>query len=94
MATVTYTIEELEARKATGVPDAAIAALRKSADEILGMPTYKVVDIKLPRPSGDMHDFVSMGPYWWPNSDTENGLPWVNRDGEVNPDTVTGTPCP
>jgi len=37
-------------------------------------------------PSGDKHDYVSMGGYWWPNPDTPDGLPYVRRDGEVNPE--------
>ncbi len=91
MATVTYTIEELIAHKESGkvVPE-LIEKLRADADAILEKPTLKVVDIKLPRPSGDLHDYVSIGPYWWPNPDTPDGLPWVNRDGIVNPDTQNG----
>ncbi|MEM7622283.1 MAG: alginate lyase family protein [Planctomycetota bacterium] len=37
-------------------------------------------------PSGDPHDYVSLSPYWWPNPDTDDQLPYVRRDGEVNPD--------
>jgi hypothetical protein len=37
-------------------------------------------------PSGDKHDYYSVAPYSWPNPDTPNGLPYVNRDGEVNPE--------
>ena len=90
MSTVTYTIDELIAHKEKGVPEAALKRLEKSANETLDAPTFKVIDIKLPRPSGDVHDYVSMGPYWWPNPDTPNGLPYVNRDGIVNPETKTG----
>jgi hypothetical protein len=36
-------------------------------------------------PSGDKHDYVSLTPYWWLNPDTSNGLPYVYRDGHVNP---------
>ena len=31
-------------------------------------------------------DFYSMGDYWWPNPKTPDGLPYVSRDGETNPD--------
>src|SRR6185503_898731 len=27
----------------------------------------------------------SNGDYWWPNPNTTNGLPYVKRDGETNP---------
>ena len=37
-------------------------------------------------PSGDKRDLVSYGAYFWPNPDTEDGLPWVFRDGFLNQD--------
>ena len=37
--------------------------------------------------SGDKHDYMSMAPYFWPNPATPNGLPFVNRDGEMNPES-------
>ena len=27
-----------------------------------------------------------MSPYWWPDPEQEDGLPYVRRDGEINPD--------
>lgn len=44
--------------------------------------TYKTI---IP-PSGDKHDYISIGPYWWPNPDTEDGLPYIRKDGVVNPE--------
>ena len=86
MRSITYTIEELLAHKNSGrVPVAAIEKLRARADEILDMPTLVASDIELPRPSGNIHDYTSMGPYWWPNPDTPDGLPWVRRDCQHNP---------
>jgi hypothetical protein len=29
---------------------------------------------------------MSMGPYWWPNPDTKDGLPYIRKDGERNPE--------
>ena len=37
-------------------------------------------------PSGDVRDYVSQSPCWWPDPDTEDGLPWIRRDGEANPE--------
>src|ERR1039457_3660922 len=34
---------------------------------------------------GGPNDFYSNGDYWWPNPNTTNGLPYVQRDGETNP---------
>ncbi len=44
-----------------------------------------VVDKALRPSSGDVHDYVSSGPYWWPDLERADGLPYVRRDGEVNP---------
>jgi hypothetical protein len=35
---------------------------------------------------GGPNDFYSNGDYWWPNPDTTNGLPYVQRDGQTNPE--------
>ena len=37
-------------------------------------------------PSGDKHDCMSLAPYWWPNPNSDNGLPYVRRDGKINPE--------
>ena len=36
-------------------------------------------------PSGDIHDYVSQAPYYWPSSDP---LIYEHRDGERNPETI------
>ena len=38
-------------------------------------------------PSGDKHDYMSIAPYRWPNPETEDGFPWIVKDGEINPMT-------
>ncbi|HTB82120.1 MAG TPA: alginate lyase family protein [Candidatus Sulfotelmatobacter sp.] len=38
---------------------------------------------------GGPHDFYSNGDYWWPNPNTTNGLPYVQRDGQTNPGNFT-----
>ena len=58
----------------------------KRADEQLKKGPYSVTYKKVLPPSGDKHDYISMGPYWWPNPKTADGLPYVRRDGERNPE--------
>ncbi len=56
------------------------------ADEALHKGPYSVVyKIKVP-PSGDLHDYMSIGPYWWPDTTRPDSLPYIRRDGEVNPE--------
>jgi hypothetical protein len=43
-----------------------------------------VLDKELAPPSGNKHDYYSFGPYWWPDPNSPNGLPYIRRDGEVN----------
>lgn len=64
---------------------AAKAAL-EAANKALNAGPWSVMDKPLTAPSGDKHDYFSVPPYWWPNPNTPNGLPYVRRDGVVNPD--------
>ena len=89
MQPITYTFEELLAHKEKA-PREAVEALKIKADKILAEPTLKITDVEITRPSGDPHDYISMGPYWWPNPDTPDGLPYVRRDGYVNPEARKG----
>ena len=53
----------------------------------LETPLVSVMDKQKLPPSGDKHDFVSYGPYWWPDPKKPDGLPYIRRDGEVNPES-------
>tara|TARA_B100000459_G_scaffold104346_1_gene60146 strand:- start:342 stop:1505 length:1164 start_codon:yes stop_codon:yes gene_type:complete len=66
---------------------AAYEDLLQRADRTLGKPLYSVMSKTLTPDSGDKHDYMSFGPYWWPDPKKEDGLPFINRDGEVNPDS-------
>lgn len=63
----------------------ALKKLIRDADKALAEapPTVMSKD-KLP-PSGDKHDYMSIAPYFWPNPDTKDGLPYLRHDGKVNP---------
>ncbi|WP_282055850.1 alginate lyase family protein [Maribacter luteus] len=36
-------------------------------------------------PSNDLHDYLSYAPYRWPDPSKKDGLPWIARDGIINP---------
>ncbi len=61
----------------------------RSADSLLGMKPVSVMDKLQTPPSGDKHDFLSMGPYWWPDSTKADGLPYIRKDGQRNPEYYT-----
>ena len=60
--------------------------LIKDANDALNEGIFSVTFKKFMPPSGNKHDYMSMGPYWWPDPEKENGLPYIGRDGEINPE--------
>jgi hypothetical protein len=64
-----------------------LSSLIEQADRVLDEPAPSVMQKKRMPPSGDMHDYISLGPYWWPDPKKDDGLPWIRRDGRVNPET-------
>jgi hypothetical protein len=69
--------------------NALAAAIREAADRAMPEGPFSVMDKQIAPPSGDKHDYMSMGTYWWPNPKTPNGLPYIRRDGERNPEIET-----
>ena len=65
---------------------AALDKLRREADRALSQAVGSVTEKKTLPPSGDRHDYMSTAPYWWPNPNTADGLPYLRRDGNVNPE--------
>jgi hypothetical protein len=61
-------------------------ALFLKADEYLEMEPASVMDKGMVASSGDKHDYMSQGPYWWPDPEKPDGLPYIRRDGEKNPE--------
>jgi hypothetical protein len=69
-----FDLEEIERARALAAAD---AALSREPVTITAFPA--------PRSAGGIHDFFSEGDYWWPNPDDPGG-PYIQRDGETNPD--------
>jgi len=64
----------------------AIEGLIEDAAKVMKTPPGSVMlKTELP-PSGDKHDYMSVGPYWWPDSTRPGGVPYIRRDGLVNPE--------
>ena len=60
--------------------------LIEDADEALEGGVFSVTYKEMLPPSNNKHDYMSMGPYWWPDPEKPDGLPYIRRDGEVNPE--------
>ena len=59
--------------------------LQKKADETLGFKANSVVNKTRIPASKNKHDYLSYAPYKWPDPTKINGLPWLTRDGIINP---------
>ncbi|MDE7263724.1 MAG: alginate lyase family protein [Anaeroplasmataceae bacterium] len=59
-------------------------------EEALAFGIHSVVEKKHLAPSKNPHDYMSCSIYHWPNPDTEDGLPYVERDGVDNPESIHG----
>ncbi|KAA9041387.1 alginate lyase family protein [Ginsengibacter hankyongi] len=60
--------------------------LKKPADELLDMKLISVTDKSFVPASGNKHDYMSLAPYFWYDSTKPNGLPYMRKDGERNPE--------
>ena len=65
---------------------AAIDKLESDAHAALGIGPFSVVNKETTPPSGDKHDYMSQAPYFWADPKSPNGLPYIRRDGERNPE--------
>lgn len=59
------------------------------ADKWLATSPPSVMDKRRTPPSGDKHDYMSLATYWYANPFTSDGMPWIRRDGERNPLTMS-----
>ncbi|KAI8595246.1 alginate lyase-domain-containing protein [Dissophora ornata] len=70
--------------------DYATALLVREADLALrNTEVYSVTNKDQTAPSGDIHDYLSLSKYYWPNPKTESGLPYIRTDGHINPEIET-----
>jgi hypothetical protein len=80
------TIAKQRTQQNDGSLKPALAKLTREADRALTIEPLSVTRKKITPPSGDRHDYMSLAPYWWPDPNTPNGLPYVRRDGKINPE--------
>src|SRR5439155_2219433 len=64
----------------------ALAKLEADARKALQQEPVAVTTKAVTPPSGSMHDYMSQAPYFWPDPKKPNGLPYIRRDGERNPE--------
>jgi hypothetical protein len=57
-----------------------------AADSAMHDGPFSVMQKGVTPPSGDKHDYMSQAPYFWADPSKPNGLPYIRRDGEHNPE--------
>jgi hypothetical protein len=63
-----------------------VQRLIECADAKMNLGPFSVMQKDIIPPSGDKHDYISQGPYWWPDTTKPDGLPYIRRDGVHNPE--------
>ncbi|KAJ7700334.1 alginate lyase-domain-containing protein [Mycena rosella] len=89
------------ARKFANTTGDAQASIISWADSLSSYGPWSVTQKPMVAPSGNKQDYMSWAPYWWPDcSSIKNTTeltpeqiwvtcPYVNRDGQFNPDRLT-----
>ncbi len=60
--------------------------LIKDATAALKFGPVSVMEKTFVPPSGNKHDYMSLAPYYWPDPAKPDGLPYIRKDGETNPE--------
>ncbi len=82
-------LPKMKARLATN--DASLLpAFRKltnDANRALNFTPLSVLEKPKAGASGDKHDYLSQAPYFWPDPAKPDGLPYIRKDGQRNPES-------
>lgn len=68
--------------------DSQIKAIFRGADKALKAGVFSVADKGKLLPGATKNDYISVGPYWWPDPSKKDGLPYIRKDGIVNPERI------
>lgn len=58
----------------------------RAAQDALSLEPITITKFHAKFSRGGPNDFYSNGDYWWPDSTKPDGLPYIQRDGQSNPD--------
>ncbi|MBK8302294.1 MAG: alginate lyase family protein [Pyrinomonadaceae bacterium] len=62
------------------------AKVEREAQQAIKAEFRSVMAKSVLPPSGDKHDYMSQAPYFWKDPSKKDGLPYIRRDGEKNPE--------
>lgn len=81
--------ELLHSTQASETMKQAFDRLLEEAGHAIEVGKLSVTDKGMTPPSGSKNDYMSISPYWWPDPEKEDGLPWIRHDGKTNPASKT-----
>ncbi len=58
----------------------------KTAEAALALAPISITKYPAKFSEGGLNDYYSNGDYWWPDPMKTNGLPYIQRDGQTNPE--------
>jgi len=76
--------KQIKANNVNLIP--AYKKLLADAEKALQFKTVSVMEKANTPPSGDKHDYMSIAPYFWPDPSKAGGMPYMNKDGQINPE--------
>ncbi len=82
-------LPKMKARLATN-DTSLLPAFRKltnDANRALNFVPLSVMEKPKTGASGDKHDYFSQAPYFWPDPTKTDGLPYLRKDGQRNPES-------
>ncbi|WP_418263346.1 alginate lyase family protein [Flavobacterium faecale] len=79
-----WNMKSLKKAKASNTEE--VQSIVRDADKKLTQTITTVMDKEMTPSSGDKHDYMSMGRYWWPDPKKADGLPYIRKDGVSNPE--------
>ncbi|GHV36985.1 hypothetical protein AGMMS49546_03490 [Spirochaetia bacterium] len=81
---VLFTEDEIAGlKKRVGVEK--IKSFQNDMDDLFNAPLESVVTKERRAPGSNVHDYVSLATYWWPDKNNKDG-PYIRRDGYINPE--------
>jgi hypothetical protein len=75
-----------ELKRQSSLYQPAYEKLISDAEDALGEGPFSVTFKTFMPPGGTKNDYMSQGPYWWPDTTKPDGLPFIRRDGVSNPE--------
>lgn len=81
-----FNLDQLKKLKQT-ITKENLEEYQKDMETLFDAPLETVIS-KKSSPFSDLHEYVSLATYYWPNPDTKDGYPYLQKDGYANPDGV------